>query len=93
MSNYEYNEEWAERMHKALEGAEGHLEEFRGFNRLIGAMMSAANDIRNEADLRTIVRTVSWRMVCELQKIDNARADISYGLQLPEAEQAEDESL
>lgn len=90
MSNYEHNEEWAERMHEALEGAEGHLEEFRGFNRLIGAVMSASNDVKSDTDMRTIIRALTWRMICELKKIDDARAAIEYGLRLPEAEEAED---
>lgn len=86
----QYNEEWAERMHAALEDADKNLEEFRGFNHLIGAMMSASDDVKSDTYLRTIIRALTWRMICELKKIDDARAAIEYGLRLPEAEEAED---
>ena len=86
----QYNEEWAERMHAALEDADKNLEEFCGFNRLIGAVMSASDDVKSDTYLRTIIRALTWRMICELKKIDDAMAAIEYGLRLPEAEEAED---
>ena len=52
--------------------------------------MSASDDVKSDTYLRTIIRALTWRMICELKKIDDAMAAIEYGLRLPEAEEAED---
>ena len=87
-----YPDEWAERMHSALEEAEKNLDVFQEIERVITAMSSAAVDVRNSGDLRTIIRVLSNQMIEEMTLITAAKEAVEYGLQLPEAEQAEEES-
>ena len=87
-----YPDEWAERMHSALEEAEKNLDVFQEIERVITAMSSAAVDVRNSGDLRTIIRVLSNQMIDEMTLIAAAKEAVEYGLQFPEAEQAEEES-
>lgn len=86
-----YPDEWAERMHSALEEAEKNLDVFQEIERVITAMSSAAVDVRNSGDLRTIIRVLSNQMIDEMTLIAAAKEAVEYGLQFPEAEQAEEE--
>lgn len=87
----EYSQEWAERMHSALEKAEKNLDIFQELERVITAMSSAAVDVRNSGDLRTIIRVLCNQMIDEMTLITAAKEAVEYGLQFPEAEQAEEE--
>ena len=86
-----YPDEWAERMHSALEEAEKNLDAFQEIERVITAMSSAAVDVKNSGDLRTIIRVLSNQMIDEMTLIADAKEAVEYGLQFPEAEQAEEE--
>lgn len=87
----EYSQEWAERMHSALEDVEEKLDVFQELERVITAMSSAAVDVKNSGDLRTIIRVLSNQMIDEMTLIAAAKEAVEYGLQFPEAEQAEEE--
>lgn len=86
-----YPDEWAERMHSALEDVEEKLDVFQELERVITAMSSAAVDVKNSGDLRTIIRVLSNQMIDEMTLIAAAKEAVEYGLQFPEAEQAEEE--
>lgn len=83
----EYSQEWAERMHSALEDVEEKLDVFQELERVITAMSSAAVDVKNSGDLRTIIRVLSNQMIDEMTLIAAAKEAVEYGLQFPEAEQ------
>ncbi len=87
----EYSQEWSERMHSALEDVEEKLDVFQELERVITAMSSAAVDVKNNGDLRTIIRVLSNQMIDEMTLIAAAKEAVEYGLQFPEAEQAEEE--
>lgn len=87
----EYSQEWAERMHSALEDVEEKLDIFQELERVITAMSSAAVDVKNSGDLRTIIRVLCNQMIDEMTLITDAKEAVEYGLQIPEAEQAEEE--
>lgn len=87
----EYSQEWSERMHSALEDVEEKLDVFQELERMITAMSSAAVDVKNSGDLRTIIRVLSNQMIDEMTLIAAAKEAVEYGLQFPEAEQAEEE--
>lgn len=87
----EYSQEWSERMHSALEDVEEKLDVFQELERVITAMSSAAVDVKNSGDLRTIIRVLSNQMIDEMTLIADAKEAVEYGLQFPEAEQAEEE--
>lgn len=87
----EYSQEWSERMHSALEDVEEKLDVFQELERVITAMSSAAVDVKNSGDLRTIIRVLSNQMIDEMTLIAAAKEAVEYGLQFPEAEQAEEE--
>lgn len=93
MSNYEYSEEWAERMHKALQAAEAPVKELEKLYAVASAMYNVANDINSVTALRTVVKALSNEMISDLKNLEYIKRSLEHGLRLPEAEQAEDESL
>lgn len=87
----EYSQEWSERMHSALMASEAAVGELKKMNKIAGAMFSAANDIVSVTALRTVVIALANEMLAELKYADDIKEAAEYGLQLPEAEQAEEE--
>ena len=86
-----YPDEWAERMHSALGATERHLEGLKNIEDIAAALYSAASDIRKEEDLRVVVKSLSRELIGSNLAIECIRKELKYGLQLPEAEQAEEE--
>jgi len=86
-----YPDEWAQRMHSALGATERHLEGLKNIEDIAAALYGAASDIRKEEDLRTVVKSLAKELIGSNLAIACIRTELEYGLQLPEAEQAEEE--
>lgn len=86
-----YSDEWAERMHSALMASEAAAGELKKMNKIADAMFSASNDINSAEALRTVVRALANEILGELRYADDIEEAVEYGLQVPEAEQAEEE--
>lgn len=87
----EYSQEWSERMHSALQAAEVPVKELEKLYAVAGAMYSVADDINSVTALRTVVKALSNEMIYKLKNLEDIKRSLEYGLQLPEAEQAEEE--
>ena len=87
----EYSQEWSERMHSALQAAEAPVKELEKLYAVASAMYSVANDIDSVTALRTVVKALSDKMIGELKNLEYIKKSLEYGLQFPEAEQAEEE--
>ena len=86
-----YPDEWAERMHSALQAAEAPVKELEKLYAVASAMYSVANDIDSVTALRTVVKALSNETIGALKNLEYIKKSLEYGLQLPEAEQAEEE--
>lgn len=86
-----YSDEWAKRMHTALGATERHLEGLKNIEEIAAALYGAASDIRKEEDLKTVVKSLAKELIGSNFAIECIRKELEYGLQLPEAEQAEEE--
>lgn len=86
-----YPDEWAERMHSALGATERHLEGLKNIEDIAAALFGAASDIRDAEALRTVVKSLAKELIGSDFTIKCIRKELEYGLQFPEAEQAEEE--
>lgn len=86
-----YTEEWSKRMHEALEDVELQAANLKSLRRIMNALICAKIDIRSEEAFRTVVEALANELLDLIDDVDEIEKAVNRGLQVPEAEQAEEE--